>query len=71
MKSKRFNISQPIAGPAETSNGFDLFRLGKSKQEVDICANTLRAYFKQGLRFYKRGKAIFVSKSELAAFIRG
>ena len=50
-------------------SGFDLFRLSKSKQVVDVCSNTLRAYNKQGLPFYHRGKAIFVSKSELAQFI--
>lgn len=49
---------------------FDLFRLSKSKDVVDVCPNTLRGYFTQGLPFYKKGKAIFVSKSELATFIR-
>lgn len=52
-------------------NAYDLFRLSKSKDVVDICSNTLRAYFKAGLKFYRRGKAVFVSKRELAAFIRG
>jgi len=50
--------------------GFDLFRLSKSKPTVDICANTLRAYHRNGLPFYRRGKAVFISKTELAAFIR-
>jgi hypothetical protein len=50
--------------------GFDLFRLSKSKDVVDVSANTLRAYNREGLPFYKQGKAIFVSKTELAAFIR-
>jgi hypothetical protein len=58
------NIQNPQAS-------FDLFRLSKSKEVVDVCSNTLRAYFKQGLPFYQRGKAIFISKTELAAFIRG
>lgn len=53
-----------------SESGFDLFRLSKSKEVVDVCSNTIRAYFKQGLPFYKRGKAIFVSKSEFVAFIR-
>ena len=53
---------------SETS--FEMFRLSKSKEIVDVCPNTLRSYFKQGLPFYKRGKAVFVSKAELAAFIR-
>jgi hypothetical protein len=52
------------------SAGFDLFRLSKSKEVVDVCANTLRSYHKVGLPFYYKGKAVFISKSELAAFIR-
>jgi hypothetical protein len=56
--------------PETQDSGFDLFRLSKSKAVVDISSNTLRAYNKQGLPFYHRGKAIFVSKSELASFIR-
>jgi hypothetical protein len=51
-------------------SGFDLFRLSKSKEIVDVCSNTLRSYFKLGLPHYNRGKACFVSKAELAAFIR-
>jgi hypothetical protein len=53
-----------------SGTGFDLFRLSKSKEIVDVCSNTLRTYFKQGLPCYNRGKAVFVSKAELAAFIR-
>ena len=64
MKATGFNSAQS----SETS--FDLFRLSKSKEVVDVCPNTLRSYFDQGLRFYKQGKAVFVSKTELAAFIR-
>jgi hypothetical protein len=50
-------------------SGFDLFRLTKSKEVVDVCPNTLRTYFKKGLRFYKQGKAIFISKSDVYAFL--
>jgi hypothetical protein len=64
MKSKLLIDCQS----GETS--FDLFRLSKSKEVVDVCPNTLRSYFGQGLKFYKQGKAVFVSKVELAAFIR-
>lgn len=49
--------------------GFDLFRLSKSKDIVDLAPNTLRAYNKAGLPFYRKGKVVFVSKSELAHFI--
>ena len=54
----------------EPAGSFDLFRLSKSKAAVDLAPNTLRAYFKDGLNFYKRGKAIFVSRAEVDAYIR-
>jgi hypothetical protein len=53
------------------SQSFDLFRLSKAKEVVDVCPNTLRAYHRAGLPFYRQGKAIFISKCELGAFIRG
>jgi hypothetical protein len=49
---------------------FDLFRLTKSKEVVDICPNTIRAFAKKGLRIYRAGKPAFVSRSELLAFIK-
>ena len=64
MKTKSFKGSH-------SDMGFDFFRLSKSKEVVDVCSNTLRAYHKAGLPFYNRGKAVFVSKTELAQFIRG
>jgi hypothetical protein len=51
-------------------NTFDLFRLSNSKKTVDVCANTLREYNERGLPFYRQGKAVFVSRAELAHFIR-
>jgi len=48
---------------------FDLFRLSSSKDAVDICSNTLRRYNKDGLPFYRMGKAVFISKKELQFFI--
>jgi hypothetical protein len=53
----------------QTVASFDLFRLSKSKAAVDLCPNTLRGYFKQGLRYYRQGKAVFVSRGELQVFI--
>jgi hypothetical protein len=50
--------------------GFDLFRLSRSKQVADLSPNTIRAYHAEGLPLYKRGKSVFVSRSELDAFIR-
>lgn len=50
--------------------GFDLFRLTKAKQVVDLSPNTIRSYSKQGLPLYRRGRVVFVSKAELHAFIR-
>ena len=54
----------------QSTAGWDLVRLSKSKQSVDLCSNTLRAYHKAGLPFYQRGKVVFFSKTELAMFIR-
>ncbi len=54
----------------EAQSSFDLFRLSKSKEAVDISPNTLRAYHDEGLPFYRKGKPVFVSKAELAHFIR-
>lgn len=62
-----------VTQQAETNRapgGFDLFRISKSKDTVDLCANTLRAYNRLGLPFYKQGKVIFISKAELEQFIR-
>jgi hypothetical protein len=61
MKTNQTNVNE---------TGFDLFRLTKSKEVVDVCPNTLRAFFKQGLASYRNGKCVFVSKSELNSFIR-
>lgn len=58
-------------GQGTEAQSFDLFRLSKSKDTVDICPNTLRSYRRQGLQFYRRGKAVFVSKTELEGFIKG
>lgn len=52
------------------SESFDLFRLTKAKEAVDVCANTLREYHGRGLPFYRQGRAVFISRSELAMFIR-
>jgi len=57
-----------IAPPA-SQQGFDLFRLNRSKKEVDVSPPTLRKWFKEGLPFYKMEKAVFVSRSQLQAFI--
>ena len=64
MNANAFNTAQNAAA------GFDLVRLSKSKQAVDLCSNTMSAYNRAGLPFYKRGKAVFFSKVELATFIR-
>lgn len=48
---------------------FDLFRLSKSKEVVDLAPNTLRAYNRDGLPFYRKGKTVFISKAELTAYI--
>lgn len=54
----------------ENLRPFELFRLSNSKKVVDISTNTLRDYNKRGLPFYRQGKAVFVSKTELIDFIK-
>ena len=55
---------------AKATSSFDLFRLSKSKEVVDLSSNTLRAYNKSGLPFYRNGKVVFISKAELESYIR-
>jgi hypothetical protein len=66
MRKILFNNSQTYP----TGNTFDLFRLSHAKEVVDVCPNTLRSFNREGLPFYRMGKAVFVSKAELDAFIR-
>jgi hypothetical protein len=55
---------------AGTSN-FDLCRLTKSKTQVDLSPNWIRELHTQdGLPFYRCGRAVFFSKSELIDLIR-
>lgn len=49
---------------------FDLVRLTKSKRTVDLSSNTIRAYAREGLNLYRKGRAVFFSRTELEAFIR-
>lgn len=53
-----------------TENSFDLVRITHTKEEVDISTEMIRAYCRQGLRLYKVGKAAFISRTELADFIK-
>ncbi len=54
----------------DTAPGFDLARLSKSKELVDISPNTIRKYGGEGLPLYRYGKSVFFSPVELAGFIR-
>lgn len=62
--------SSLVTTPQPATVSWDLFRLSKAKEAVDVCSNTLRAYHKAGLKFYRQGKSVFVSRSELADFIK-
>jgi hypothetical protein len=62
-------IAKLINGSNTLNSGFDLFRLSKSKEAVDISPNTIRAYNREGLPLYRRGKAVFVSRLELTEFL--
>ena len=49
---------------------FDLFRLSRAKETVDLAPNTIRSFHRRGLPLYHQGRAVFVSKTELSMFIR-
>ncbi len=55
---------------SEPAPVFDLVRLSKSKEQVDFCSNTIREFNREGLPFYRKGKMVLFSRSELAAFLR-
>jgi len=62
--------SLTLTNPQNGGPGFDLVRISHSKEAVSLCSNTIRAYFKEGLSCYRKGKVVFFSKAELEAFIR-
>ena len=68
MTTLVFNMSHSLNTKSEKT--FDMFRLSQGKAAVDVCPNTLRAYNADGLPFYRMGKAVFISKTELEGFIR-
>ena len=49
---------------------FDLVRITRAKPEVGVCTNTIRAYAKEGLNLYRKGRAVFFSRAELDIHIR-
>jgi hypothetical protein len=63
-------ITNSLTTKQSGAASFDLCRILHSKEAVSLCSNTIRAYFKQGLNCYRKGKVVFFSKSELEAFIR-
>ena len=54
----------------EIAPSFDLVRLSRSKEVCDFAPNTIRKFFREGLRAYRVGKMVMFSKSELAQLIR-
>jgi hypothetical protein len=62
------NIERTDGQPKQQS--FDLIRITKSKDTVDLAPNTIRSFARQGLKLYKCGKACFFSRAELEHFIR-
>lgn len=49
---------------------FDLVRITRTKRELDICPNEIRKMAKRGLKIYGQGRMRFVSRREVARFIR-
>ncbi len=56
--------------PQSKAPPFDLVPIEKSKEAVDISPNTIRKYFKQGLKTYKREGVHVFSRSELDRFLK-
>lgn len=54
----------------ENRISFDLVRITAAKREVGVCSNTIRAYAREGLAIYHKGRAAFFSRTELAEHIR-
>jgi hypothetical protein len=54
----------------QPSTSFDLVRLSRAKSAVDCSPNTIRAYAKEGLNLYRKGRAVFFSRAELENHIR-
>ena len=65
---KKINVVPTVQ--TEIAPSFDLVRLSKSKEACDFCSNTIRQFFREGLRCYKVGKMVMFSRSELTAFIK-
>lgn len=49
---------------------FDLVRITRTKQEIGICPNQIRKMATRGLKIYGEGRMRFVSRREVARFIR-
>jgi hypothetical protein len=65
MKLNKLNTVQTEIAPS-----FDLVRLSRSKEVCDFAPNTIRKFFREGLRAYRVGKMVMFSKSELSALIK-
>jgi Meiotically up-regulated gene 113 len=55
---------------SDTTSSFDLFKISLAKTSVGMSPNTVRKCIKNGLRSYRHGKLLFVSKSELENHIK-
>lgn len=49
---------------------FDLVKITRTKVELNISPNTVRAMFRAGLPHYRCGKLVLVSRADVAAFIK-
>jgi hypothetical protein len=55
---------------ATINHSFDMARITHAKELVDLSPNTIRAYAREGLNLYRKGRALFFSRAELEQFIR-
>ena len=55
---------------ADLTPTFDLVKVIRSKNIFDVSPSTIKAWSLRGLKIYKVGNTRFVSKRDVAAFIR-
>jgi len=66
---KRTKSVEAIQGN-ESAPSFDMVRLKDAAKIAHVSQDTIRNFFKQGLRGYRHGRIVWVSLRELESFIR-
>ena len=67
LKKKIPRIARTNTAP---NFSFDFVKVLRSKEVFDISPSTIKSWSSQGLKIYKVGNTRFVSRLDVAAFIR-